>query len=170
MKKTNLLTVNALIAAIYTVLTLGLPVVSFGAIQFRLSEALCMLPAIFPQSVLGLTIGCFLSNLLGAVMGVNPLGFIDSVFGTLATLIAAVVLLKIAPFVKNNIIKLVVFPLPAVLFNGIIIGAELAFLTLTFSWQSFFSFFGVIALSEAVVCYIFGNLLIFLLKDKIKTR
>ena len=79
------LTRGALIGAMYVALTylaflLGL---SSGVIQFRISEALCILPIFFPEAVLGLTIGCIISNLItGAV-------FWDIVFGSLATFIGA---------------------------------------------------------------------------------
>lgn len=74
----------AAIAAIYVVLTLVLAPISFGPIQFRISEALCILPFFTPAAVPGLFIGCLLSNLLyGAVA-------MDVIFGSLATLIGAV--------------------------------------------------------------------------------
>ena len=54
-----------------------------GAIQFRISEALCILPIFLPEAVPGLFIGCLISNLITAG---NPF---DIVFGALATLIGA---------------------------------------------------------------------------------
>ena len=74
-----------MIAACYVVLTyvanlLGL---ANGAIQFRISEALCILPIFLPEAVPGLFIGCLISNLITAG---NPF---DIVFGALATLIGA---------------------------------------------------------------------------------
>ena len=79
------LTRGALIAALYTVLTYvaSLFGLSSGVIQFRISEALCILPLFMPEAVIGLFVGCFLSNLLtGAVIW-------DAVFGSVATLIGA---------------------------------------------------------------------------------
>ena len=63
-KSVYLLTQGAVIAAIYIVLTLIFQPISFGPIQFRISEALCVLPFFTPAAVPGLVIGCFLSNLL----------------------------------------------------------------------------------------------------------
>ena len=85
-KKTSYLTLAAMIAALYVVLTylsnaFGL---ANGAIQFRLSEALTILPFFTPAAIPGLAIGCFLSNLL------NGCAALDIVFGTLATLLGAV--------------------------------------------------------------------------------
>ena len=74
---------GAVIAAIYTVLTLVFAPISFGPVQFRIAEALCILPFFTPAAVPGVFIGCLLSNLL---CGAAPL---DIVFGSLATLIGA---------------------------------------------------------------------------------
>lgn len=74
---------GGVIAAAYAVLCLLLQPISFEAVQFRLSEALCILPLFFPEAVAGLFVGCLLSNLLGGV------GILDIVFGSLATLLAA---------------------------------------------------------------------------------
>ncbi|MDO5141371.1 MAG: QueT transporter family protein [Eubacteriales bacterium] len=84
--KTNLkfLCGAAMIAAVYTVLSLMLAPISFGPIQCRVSEMLVILPAFIPSAVAGVTLGCFLSNLLGGC--IVP----DIIFGTLATFIGAV--------------------------------------------------------------------------------
>lgn len=74
----------AAIAAVYVVLTLVFAPISFGPIQFRISEALCILPYFTSAAIPGVSIGCLLSNLL---FGAAPL---DIVFGSLATLIGAV--------------------------------------------------------------------------------
>ena len=79
-----LMVYGAAIAAIYVALTMSFSAISFGPVQFRISEALCILPFFTPAAIPGLFIGCFLSNLLcgAAVM--------DVVFGSIATLIGAV--------------------------------------------------------------------------------
>lgn len=82
--KTVYIVYAAAIAAIYVVLTMAFAPISFGPIQFRVSEALCILPYFTPAAIPGLFVGCFLSNLLGTAA---PL---DVVFGSLATLIGAV--------------------------------------------------------------------------------
>lgn len=74
---------GAVIAAIYVVLTMVFAPISFGPVQFRISEALCVLPFFTPAAVPGLFVGCLLSNLL---CGAAPL---DVVFGSIATLIGA---------------------------------------------------------------------------------
>ncbi len=83
--KAALFTVQgALIAAIYVVLTLAFAPVAFGPVQFRISEALVILPYFTPAAVPGVFVGCLLSNILGSGM------MLDIVFGSLATLIGAV--------------------------------------------------------------------------------
>lgn len=83
-KHVYFMTHAAAIAAVYVVLTMIFAPVSFGPVQFRISEALCILPYFTPAAVPGVFAGCLLSNLL---CGAAPL---DVVFGSLATLIGAV--------------------------------------------------------------------------------
>ena len=82
--KTRNLVFGALIAAIYVVLTLMLRPISYGPIQFRISEALCVLPYFTPAAIPGVFLGCLISNLLGGAV------IMDVVFGSLATLLGAV--------------------------------------------------------------------------------
>lgn len=100
----------ALIAALYVALTqvaalLGL---SSGAIQIRFSEALTILPYFTPAAIPGLFVGCVIANLTtGAILW-------DVVFGSLATLLGAVVtyllrkrskwLAPIPPILSNTLI------------------------------------------------------------------
>lgn len=74
----------AVIAAIYTVLTMVFAPISFGPVQFRISEILCILPYFTPAAIPGLFLGCFISNFLCAAAA------LDIVFGSIATLIGAV--------------------------------------------------------------------------------
>ena len=84
-KKVRFLALGAVIAALYAVLTYVAAAmnVAYGAVQFRFSEALTVLPVFTPAAIPGLTLGCLIAN-LG-----SPLGVVDWVFGTGATLIAA---------------------------------------------------------------------------------
>lgn len=105
-----------LIAALYTVLTCAVGAIGLasGMIQFRISEALCVLAAFTPAAIPGLTIGCFLSNLLTGCI------WQDVIFGTLATLLGALfgqMLRKHAYLV----------PLPTVAANTLIIPFVLAY-------------------------------------------
>ena len=96
-----------IIAAIYVALVLLFAPISFNVIQFRIAEALAILPYFTPAGIPGVTIGCLIGNLIG--MG-EPL---DIIFGTLATLIGAFGsyalrrnkgLVPIPPILSNTII------------------------------------------------------------------
>lgn len=83
-KPVYFLTYAAAIAAVYVVLVMAFAPISFGPVQFRIAEALCILPFFTPAAVPGVFLGCLLANLLcGSAM-------LDVVFGSLATLIGAV--------------------------------------------------------------------------------
>lgn len=82
---TRSITLSAAIAGLYAALTLLLAPISYGDWQCRVSEALTMLPLLMPQAIPGLFVGCILANLLGPSAGIT-----DIVFGSLATLIAAI--------------------------------------------------------------------------------
>ena len=62
---TNSLTRGAIIAALYAALTLLLAPISYGEVQFRLAEALTVLPVVLPEAVPALAVGCLLANILG---------------------------------------------------------------------------------------------------------
>lgn len=82
------MTQAAMIAAIYTALTVAFAPVAYGPVQFRISEALCILPFFTPAAIPGLFLGCAVSNGMGVALGTAVLP--DVVFGSLATLIGAV--------------------------------------------------------------------------------
>ena len=108
---TRSLCLSAIIAALYAALTMALPVLSYGAWQCRLSEALTLLPMVLPQAVPGLFVGC--ANLL------SPVGVWDVVFGSLATLLAAVGTYAL----RNKPLLAAACP---VVSNGLIVGAMLS--------------------------------------------
>ena len=105
--KTRNLVYGALIAAIYVVLTMVFRPISFGPIQFRISESLCILPYFTPAAIPGVFLGCLISNMLGGAV------MMDVVFGSLATLIGAVgswilrknrYLVSVPPILSNTLI------------------------------------------------------------------
>ncbi len=107
----------AMIAAVYVVVCLALQPFSYGAVQVRLSEALCLLPIFGPEYIVGVTLGCLLANALGSTV-------IDVVFGTLATLLACLVTWKL----RSLRIRGLALPaaVPPVLFNAVIVGWEIS--------------------------------------------
>ena len=111
------LVVPAIIAAAYAALTVVLAPISYGPIQFRVSEALTILPFLMPGAVWGIFIGCVLANLFtGSVL--------DIVFGSLATLLAGLLTAWFGK--KGNTVKYRLLGcLMPVLFNAVIVGAVL---------------------------------------------
>jgi len=110
----NTLTRGAIIAALYAALTLLLAPISYGEVQFRLAEALTVLPIVLPEAVPALAVGCLLANILGGC----PV--YDIVFGSLATLLAAV----LTRALRGRVRLALCMP---VLFNGVIVGAVVHF-------------------------------------------
>lgn len=106
-----------IVAALYTVLTclVGAFGLANGAIQFRVSEALCILPVFMPAAVPGLTVGCLLSNILTGCL------WQDILFGPVATLLGALgawLLRRLSPWLA---------PLPTVAANTLIVPFILAY-------------------------------------------
>lgn len=158
---TRYLVTGAIIAALYVVLTFlsnafGL---AYGPVQFRISEALTVLPILTPAAIPGLTIGCLISNILS-------FNAIDMVFGTLATLIAAV-LTRVFKNVKLFGIPLLSF-LPPILVNAFIVGAEISAFYLEGSsfWGGFWISALQVGLGQAAVCFLLGLPLYLALKNK----
>lgn len=145
MKKPSLfsvrdLTLAAAIAALYAAITLLFAPISYGALQFRISEALTLLPVLLPQAIPGLTLGCLLANLLGSA---TPW---DVVFGTLATVLAALLTRRC----RFNIWLAAIWP---VVCNALIIGAVLH---LTLADVLLLPTIASVGLGEAIVVYALG--------------
>jgi uncharacterized membrane protein len=103
----------SVIAALYAALTLLLAPISYGEIQLRVAEALCVLPLFTPAAIPGLFVGCLLANLLG---GNGPW---DVALGSLTTLAAAFLTWRLRKA------HLAVALAPPVLFNAVVVGAML---------------------------------------------
>jgi uncharacterized membrane protein len=157
MQKTKLITRSAIIAAAYVVLTylqnFVFPNSASFAIQFRASEALCVLAILTPVAIPGLSVGCLLFNLSYAMA--LPL---DPVIGTLATALATG-----SMYLLRNI-KFKGLPIPALLmpalFNAILVGWELELYIGGGFWINAL----YVAIGEAAVLLILGSLLYFALK------
>ena len=146
------LTRAAMIAAIYCALTLMFQPISYGPVQFRISEALTLLPMLTVDAVPGLFIGCLLANLLGGAM------WYDVIFGSIATLLAAICTRKLRD------IPAAAAAMP-VLFNGAIVGPVVYFAYSkapggAFSPFLFLKDVGSVALGEAVICFVLGLALV----------
>jgi uncharacterized membrane protein len=137
----------AITAAIYAVATMAIAPLSYGAVQFRFSEVMTLLAFIDPVFIPGLALGCAISNLY------SPLGLVDVVVGTTATLIAV--------YMVNKTRNLFVATLWPTIVNGLIVGAELFYVLHLPFWSSAL----YVALGEIVVVTCVGYPLFrFLLK------
>jgi uncharacterized membrane protein len=130
---------SGIVAALYTAFTLVFAPISFSQIQFRISEVLTLLPVLSRASVPGLFVGCLLSNLITG----QP--WQDVVFGSLATLLAAV----LTRMFRNRLWLAALMP---VVVNGVVIGLMLYFV---YGLHPYISFLTVGA-GQALVCYLLG--------------
>lgn len=148
---TKKLVTAAVIASVYAVVTIAIAPFSYGLMQIRISEALTILPMFTSAAIPGLFVGCLLANII------SPIGIVDMLLGSLATLLAAYGSYKL----KNH--KWLV-PLPPILVNGLVIG-----------WMLYYVY-GVdvsllacmlwVAGGEAIACYGLGMPLIIALNKR----
>lgn len=137
-----------LIAALYAVLTIFMPVPQYGGIQFRVAEAMTVLPFLFPEAIPGLTVGCFIANVFSPFL-------LDCVVGTSATLLAALW--------TSRVKRPLWAPMPPVVCNAVIVGAEIAWFAAqdgeNFVRAWLFNGFTV-GFGELLACYVLGLLLL----------
>ena len=145
MKKmtTQELTLSGVLAALYVVITLATTSFAFGPIQFRLADALCVLPFFVPSTAVGLSLGCLIANIFSTVSAV------DIVVGSAATLLGCLG----AAHLKNRWLV----PLPTILSNTVLVGAMLAFfLTPEAPLAGFFTYAARVGLGEIAVMAVLG--------------
>lgn len=141
------LTACGIIACIYAVLTLGTASISYGPIQFRIAETLCVLPFFAPWTMWGLTIGCLIANLFSTVSA------LDILVGTAATALAA--------FLTGRSKNRFLAPIPPVICNSVFIGALLsATETPDAFWRGFGLFSLQVGAGEFLTAYLLGSVLI----------
>ncbi|MCK4259338.1 MAG: QueT transporter family protein [Halanaerobiales bacterium] len=146
--QTKQLVRGGIIAAIYVVLTMLLAPISFQAIQLRVSEALTVLPILFPEAVPALFVGVLISNILGG------LGLADIIGGSLTTLIAA--------YLTYRYRKSIIAYLSPVVLNAFLISIYLHIIFGLPYWLNVIA----IGVSEALVVFLIGYPLIQYLKRK----
>ncbi len=148
----NLITA-AVVGALYAVLTMVLAPISYGALQFRVSEVLCILPFFMPFTAWGLFVGCIVANLMSTA------GILDVVFGSLATLITCLCIARCGKMGNTLKVRLLACLMP-VIWNGLIVGATLttalAGLNPLTHFGAFLVFAGEVALGELGVMYLIG--------------
>ena len=146
------ITYAAIIAALYAVLTVPLGTLSSQSIlQIRPAEALTVLPLLFAEAIPGLAIGCMLANI------VCGFGIYDVIFGSLITLIAAIL---------TRIIKKPLFAaFPPVILNAVLL--PLIWILLDSETIYIYSFISTF-LTQAVWIYGLGLPLYYVLRKKLK--
>ena len=147
---TRQLTCAAIVGAAYAVLSIFGSIfgITYGPIQVRFSEALCLLPFLFPETAWGLGVGCLIANLL------SPYGVLDIVVGSAATLLAALLTARCK--------KKWLAPLPPVLV-GLVLAYEQAGTTAAF-WPTYAFNALTVGAGEIVACYGLGMLLLWRLE------
>lgn len=154
----------AMVAAIYVVLCLVLAPFSYGAVQVRLAEMLCLLPVFGAEYIVAVTLGCFLANLLGSTL-------VDVVFGTAATLVACLVTYAVRKIRVGSLA--IPSAIPPIVSNAVIVGA----LELTFflpgvtgtvalaAWNAL-----TVGIGEVISCGILGVALVKLIESNAGLR
>jgi uncharacterized membrane protein len=148
---------TAIITALYVALSLLVMPLSFGFIQVRISEGLTLLALIMPESIPGLYLGCIISNLVG---GCAPL---DIIFGSLVTLVAAVLTFLSGKIIKKTWLKILVGGIFPVLLNALFLPliwyycyGKLEFIYIVQA--------GIIFLGQALAVYLVGTPLYLVVK------
>ena len=144
----------AVVGALYAILTMVLAPISYGPLQFRISEALCVLSYFTPAAAWGLFIGCAIANTLSAA------GLPDVIFGSLATLIACLGMSAVGKYMKDSLKSRLLACFLPVIVNAVIVGAMLTYAYIGLSPLEHPGAFAVcageVALGELPVIYLFG--------------
>ena len=159
-KKAKYIAQGAMIAALYVVLTLVAN--AFGlanaAIQVRISEALTVLPFFTPAAIPGLFVGCILSNIL---TGCLPL---DTVFGSLATLLGAFGTYIISRKLRHNKTAQWLAPVPPIIANVLIVPFVLAYV---YKFEGSVPYFMLtVGIGEVISCGFLGLVLLYALNNR----
>lgn len=130
---------GAIIAAVYVALCAAFPGISYGMIQFRIAEALTVLPMLYVEAIPGLFIGCMGANIIGGY------GLWDIFGGSLVTLVAAIVTYRF----RNSFIAY----LSPVVLNGLLVSA---YLSVIVGGAPYYAWAAWILIGEAVVVFGLG--------------
>lgn len=139
----------ALIAAVYVAVTLATSSLAYMGVQFRIAEMLVLLCFYNKDYCISMVLGCLVANIF------SPMALLDIPFGTLATLIAVVLI-----YYSRNLVISSLYP---VIINAVIVGIELK---IAFKAPLLLSM-GQVALGEFVVVTVVGvPLMIFIAKNR----
>ena len=145
---TKFLVRQGIVAALYAILTIMPPLsgLSYGPLQFRISEVLTLLAFFNGDYIWGLTVGCFIANIF------SPFAVLDIVVGTFASFLAALLMSKMKKLMLASL-------MPAIC--SILIGLQLYLINAT--KESFFITTGYIMLSEFIIVTVIGIPLFYIL-------
>ena len=150
----KVLTIQALLAAIYVVLTVAIAPFSYGAIQFRISESLSQLVVFSKKYWFPITLGVAIANIFSA------LGIVDVFFGTLGTGLALAISIFVFKFIKNRIVRHVInimlyliICMPIMAYEITIFGGENS-ARVPFDFGAFTTIYGSLLLSQVIVMVI----------------
>ena len=131
----------AVTAAVYAILTIVLAPVSFGPLQFRVAEALCILPFFMPCTVSGLFLGCLIANIFSG-------NILDIIFGSAATLLSCALIARLGKGERTAPKKILACLVPAPV-NALIVGAVI---TKGYMGLDIFTHGGAFLLNAGEVC------------------
>lgn len=153
---TRAIAISAITGAVYAVLTIALAPISYGYVQFRLSEVLCILPYFIPGTAYGLFVGCLCANLITG-------NIFDIIFGSLATLLACMLVAAIGRLQRTAFNAFCACMMPVII-NALVIGAVITEayngLRIADNIQAFITYALWIAAGEGIVMLIPGFILI----------
>ncbi len=150
----------ATIAAVYVAMCLVFAPISYGPVQIRVAEALTILAVLSPHAIIGLTLGCFIANMITGLA-------IDMVVGTAATLIAAILSYRLRHIRFRGLP--VLSSLPPVIINAVFVGGQLAYLfpidnvSFVITWASYGFSVGV---GQIISCCFLGLILIYVVEKR----
>ncbi len=155
---TRQIALSGIVAALYAAITILAAPLSYGFMQFRIADAMCLLVCIDPSLTIGLSLGCLIANLFSTVSA------LDIIIGTAATLLGCLLTI---PMKKTWLL-----PIPTILANALMVGAMLAWvLTPETFWQNFVFMGAQVAFGELVVLYVLGvPLYLFMKKSSLIER
>jgi uncharacterized membrane protein len=151
---------SAVIAALYAVCTILFAPISYGPVQFRIAECLCVLAFFYAEGVIGLTIGCLIANFLGN-------GPLDIVLGTFATFLASVLSFYTARKIKRDLLRFFICAIYPIAINAIIV--PFTFLLITEMESLYFVSALQVAVGQTVVILSLG-LFVYMALLKIQKR
>lgn len=149
------LTKTSLVAAVYVAVTVLFSVISFGAVQLRLSEMFNYLALYNKRYVVAVTIGVILANFM------SPTWVLDVPIGGISTFLVLILCRAITKEIKNDILKMVITALIFAISMFTVAGQLTILYDLPF-WPTWFT----VGIGE-LLSMIVGGITIYLLNKRI---